>query len=94
MRRQLHLTLFRVRLQVSHQDEILSRSSRKSCSLMLELMHLANLVSSAKKNGSADKIWSGRSLIKIKNSSGLSTLPCGTPESTGRRLDEQLDTQV
>ena len=59
---------------------------------MLELMHLANLVSSANKNGSADRILSGRSLIKLKNNSGPSTLPCGTPESTGRRSDEQLDT--
>ena len=79
MRTQLHLTLFRVRLQVSHQDEILSRSScySKSWSLMLELMHLANSVSSANKNGSADRIVSGRSLIKIKITVVLAHYPVG-----------------
>ena len=41
---------------------------------MLELMHLANLMSSANKNGSADRILSGSLLL---NNSGPSTLPCG-----------------
>ena len=58
-------------MYISHQDEILyhARFSCKSCSLMLELMHLANLVSSAIKNGSADRILLRR--IKIKNNSGF-----------------------
>ena len=77
MRRQLHLTSFRVSLQVSHQDEILSRSSCKSCSLMLKLMHLANLVSSANKNGSADRVLLGKSLIKTKITVVLAHYPVG-----------------
>ena len=37
--------------------------------------------------GDDDLIISGRSLMKIKNSSGLSTVPCGMPESMSAVFD-------
>ena len=37
---------------------------------------------------------SGRSFIKMKNSSGPSILPCGTPEITGKVLDTDWPTET
>ena len=53
-------------------------------------MTLKNFVASAKINMFDKLMAEGRSLMYTRNSNGLSILPCGTPDNTGKHLDKQL----
>ena len=63
---------------------------RSSCNSLLSLrlvIVLKHLVSSANTYSKDDRICSGRSLMKIKNSNGPKILPCGTPDRTGKNSE-------
>ncbi len=77
-----------------HQDDNWLMSVSSSSWSSVEVMHFTNFVSSANRNGLADEIHSGRSLIKIINNSGPRMLPCRTPDIAGKWLDGVLITLV
>ena len=89
------LTLLRVKF---HEPVSLHfwRPSRSFCSLWAsspELLRRYNTQSSAKSQATdSGDMYLGRPLMYRGNNNGPRTLPCGTPDSTGEEVDDDLST--
>ena len=74
------LEVFRDTFQVVRST---TSESRSCCIVLVALCHLRRGVVQ-------NEVAFGMSFMKIRNSRGRNTLPCGTPDQTESNLDEQL----
>ena len=79
-----HFEALRCRLHSSHHNWISRRSLCSSVSSSMQAISFQIFVSSANVARDERFILTGMSLMNIKKSNGPRTLPCGTPDITGR----------
>ena len=88
----LHLLALNDIFHVSSQSSRLCRSSWRSLQSSSEVTCLYSTQSSANRRTCELRAALGRSLIKARNNSGPSTVPCGTPESTCTQSEDSPST--
>ena len=81
------MDLLRSMFHLLHQVVMARRSDWSWMESVVDWMDLEHLVSSAKRSILEEIEEAGRSLMKIINNRGPRTLPWGTPEATGSRLE-------